>query len=285
MPAPSTTAKPPARPLFEISLAQWSLHRALQSGKLDHLDFPRAARDDYGIRAVEYVNAFFKHKSSDAYNRDLRTRCDDLGIRSLLIMCDGEGALGDPDDAKRQQAVDNHRKWLDAAAALGCHSIRVNAQSSGTYDDQQRLAADGLRKLCELADPYRLNVIVENHWGLSSHGAWLAGVMKRTDHPRIGTLPDFGNFDPKEYDRYQGVTDMMPWARGVSAKSYQFDPATGEEQRVDYTRMLNIVLDAGYRGHIGIEWEGDSISEPDGIKATKSLLERLRDQFTSADNR
>ncbi len=275
---PERPAAAARRPIFEISLAQWSLHRALYGNQLDHLDFPKAARDDYGIHAVEYVNAFFKNKGDAAYNTELRKRCDDLGVKSLLIMCDGEGALGDPDDAARLKAVDNHRKWLDAARTLGCHSIRVNAESKGDSDEQQKLAADGLRRLSELADPMGLNVIVENHWGLSSNGQWLAGVMKRVDHPRCGTLPDFGNFDPKQYDRYQGVKDLMPFAKGVSAKSYDFNDA-GDETAIDYPRMLGIVLDAGYRGHIGIEYEGQRLTEPQGIRATKAILERLRDQL------
>jgi len=276
-PAPADQPRDyPADRSFSISLAQWSLNRTIKSGFLDHLDFPSAAKEEYGIDAVEYVNTFFKKKNDAAYNAELRRRCDDAGVKSLLIMCDGEGNLGDADQVKRLKAVENHYKWVEAARALGCHSIRVNAQSSGTWDQQQDRAADGLRRLCVFADGYGLNVIVENHWGLSSNGRWLAGVMQRVAHPRIGTLPDFGNFDPKEYDRYQGVANMMPWARGVSAKSYDFNAATGEAEVVDYHKMMKIVLGAGYHGHIGIEYEGKRLSEREGIKATKRLLERIR---------
>jgi sugar phosphate isomerase/epimerase len=257
------------------------LHRTLGTGKLDHLDFPKAAKEDYGIDAVEYVNSFFKKKGDAAYNEELRKRCADLGVTSVLIMCDGEGALGDPNPGDRAKAVENHRKWLDAAKTLGCHSIRVNAQSRGKYEEQQKLAADGLRRLCEFGDTLGLNVIVENHWGLSSNGAWLTGVMKLVAHPRIGTLPDFGNFDPKEYDRYQGVADMMPFARGVSAKSHDFDDATGEEKGIDYHRMMKIVMDAGYHARVGIEYEGDRLGEPEGIRATKRLLERIRENLAA----
>ncbi len=280
-PEASKPVAPPApvKLPFEISLAEWSLHRALQSGKLDHLDFPKTAKEDYGIDAVEYVNSFFKKKNDTAYTGELLKRCQDLGVKSVLIMCDGEGALGDPDAAARARAVENHRKWLEAAKTLGCHSIRVNAQSKGTYDEQQKLAADGLRKLCEMGETYGLNVIVENHGGLSSHGDWLAGVMRRVDHARVGTLPDFGNF--YEYDRYQGVEDMMPFARGVSAKSHDFDDATGEERGIDYHRMMKIVLNAGYHARLGIEYEGDRLSEPEGIRATKRLLERIRDNVAA----
>lgn len=271
---------------FSISLAQWSLHRLIRAGELDTLGFPAFARDRVGVDAVEFVNQFFADKAGDrAYLDELRARADDLGVRCLLIMCDGEGRLGDPDDGARAAAVENHRKWLEAAWVLGCHSIRVNAASEGDYDAQQALAADGLSRLCELADPLGLSVLVENHGGLSSNGAWLAGVMKRVGHTRVGTLPDFGNFcldwsragEPDAwYDRYTGVAELMPFARAVSAKSHEFD-SDGNEARTDYRRMMRIVLDAGYSGYVGIEWEGDHPGELDGVMATKRLLERIRD--------
>lgn len=265
---------------FRISLAQWSLHRALHDGKLDPLDFPKTARNDFGIEAVEYVNSFYKDKAHDAkYIGELKKRCDDLGVYSHLIMCDGEGHLGDPSDALRKAAIENHYKWVDAAKVLGCVTIRVNAHSGGTPEEQMKLAADGLRRLAEYADKAEINVIVENHGGLSSNGAWLAGVMKLADHPRVGTLPDFGNFridDKTQYDRYQGTAELMPFAKGVSAKSYDFNEA-GDETAIDYKRMLKIVLDAGYRGYIGVEYEGSRLSETEGILATKKLLERLRE--------
>ena len=260
-----------------ISLAQWSLHRELRAGTLDPIDFPRVTREVYGLDAVEYVNSFYRPWSTDAaYFTRLRRRCDELGVRSLLIMCDGEGALGDADERKRAQAVENHRKWLDAARLLGCHSIRVNAQSSGSYDEQMARAADGLASLGELAETYSLNVLVENHGGLSSNGSWLAGVMKRVDRPNVGTLPDFGNFSlggGKWYDRYQGVEELMPFAKAVSAKSHEFDD-DGNEVRTDYPRMMKLVRDAGYTGYVGIEWEGGAPSEREGILLTKRLLER-----------
>lgn len=283
--------RPASEPLFEISLAQWSLHRALRAGQITNLDFPAVARDRFGLGAIEYVNSFFKDKARDeAYLADLRRRCEDHGVRSLLIMCDGEGALGDPDEAARTRAVENHHRWVEAAAALGCHSIRVNAQSAGTPQEQERLAADGLSRLAGFGSTHGINVIVENHGGLSSNGAWLARVMRRADHPRLGTLPDFGNFcldwgrsdDPEAwYDRYLGVEELMPFARGVSAKSHEFDDQ-GQETKTDYRRMLRIVLDSGYRGCIGIEYEGSLHSEDDGIRLTRDLLERVRAELTPA---
>jgi L-ribulose-5-phosphate 3-epimerase len=267
-------------PPFEISLAEWSLHRALYDGELDNLDFPRVTRDDYGLDAVEYVSSFFKDKAEDSsYLSDLKARADDHGVRSLLIMCDGEGALGDPDDAARTTAVENHYRWVEAAKYLGCHSIRVNARSEGTPDVQRELAVDGLRRLTEFAAQREINVIVENHGGISSDGSWLSSVMRAVDHPRCGTLPDFGNFQIDEgvwYDRYQGVAELMPFAKAVSAKSHDFD-VQGNEIHTDFLRMMRIVLDSGYRGYVGIEYEGSSVSEPEGVRATKRLLERVRD--------
>jgi L-ribulose-5-phosphate 3-epimerase len=270
------------KPLFDISLAEWSLHKTLFGGKLDNLDFAKTAKEQFGIHAVEFVNQFFKDKAKNAeYLAELKKRAGDLGVKLLLIMIDGEGALGDASLAKRNQAVENHFKWVEAAKALGCHSIRVNAASSGTYEDQVHRAADGLRALTEFAAPHDINVIVENHGGLSSNGAWLSSVIKKVDHKRCGTLPDFGNFnlgDGKQYDRYQGVTELMPFAKAVSAKSHDFNEA-GDEIHTDYRKMMKIVLDHGYHGYVGIEYEGGKIGEAEGILATKKLLEKVRTEL------
>jgi L-ribulose-5-phosphate 3-epimerase len=274
--APKPAAE--ATPWFTISLAQWSLHSALYKGELTNLDFPRISREVYAIDAVEYVNAFFNGNVSSEYIGDLKKRCADHGVSNVLIMCDGEGALGAAQASERQKTVENHRKWVEAAAALGCHSIRVNAQSEGTFEEQQKLAADGLRALCEVGEKHNINILVENHGGLSSNGAWLAGVMKRVEHKRVGTLPDFGNFNissTETYDMYKGTQELMPFAKGVSAKSHDFDEK-GEESGKNYMRLMRMVKDAGYRGRVGIEYEGKRLSEKDGILATKALLERVR---------
>ena len=269
-------------PWFGISLAEWSFNRALFGNKMTNLDFPVTARRDFGIDVVEYVNQFFMDKAEDkAYLAELRKRCEDNGVKSGLIMCDREGALGDPDAAARTRTVENHYKWVTAAAFLGCHSIRVNAQSSGAFGAQADFAIDGLRRLAEFGAQHGLNVIVENHGGLSSNGKWLTAVIDQVGLPNCGTLPDFGNFNiakDKAYDRYTGVREMMPFAKGVSAKSYAFD-AQGNETTIDYARMMGIVKDAGYRGYVGIEFEGRNMEEIDGIRATKKLLERVRDQL------
>ena len=270
------------QPLFKISLAEWSFHKALFDKKMDNLDFPVVAKKDYGIDCVEYVNQFFMDKAKDmAYLAELKQRCDDNGVVSGLIMCDSEGDLGDPDEVKRTRAVENHYKWVEAAKFLGCHSIRVNARSAGSYEEQMEHAADGLRRLSEFGSQHGMNVIVENHGGLSSNGEWLVGVMKKVDLPNCGTLPDFGNFrvsDAEMYDKYQGVAELMPYAKGVSAKSYGFD-STGNETQIDYLKMLKIVVDAGYHGYVGVEWEGASPDEAEGVRLTKALLERVRDEL------
>jgi L-ribulose-5-phosphate 3-epimerase len=270
--------------VFKISLAEWSLHRMLFAGELDNLAFPAFAKDEFGIDTVEYVNQFFKDKATDtAYLKELKTRCADSGVSSRLIMIDGEGRLGDPDDAARTQAVENHYKWVEAAKYLGCETIRVNAASEGTWDQQMKLAADGLRRLCQFGAARGINVIVENHGGLSSNGKWLSSVIRKVGMANCGTLPDFGNFrigPDEEYDRYQGVRELMPYAKGVSAKSYQFDDA-GNVVETDYRRMMQIVLDAGYHGYVGIEWEGDAPGEAEGVRRTQRLLERVRDELAS----
>ena len=268
---------------FEISLAEWSLHRSLQSKEIDHLDFYSVAKNEFNISAVEYVNSFFFDKAKDQrYLNEMKLRASDLGVRSLLIMCDNEGNLGDPDLKKRTKSVENHYKWAEAAKFLGCHSIRVNARSSGSYDEQIELASDGLRRLTEFGETLEINTIVENHGGLSSNGKWLSAVMDKVDHPRVGTLPDFGNFrieGDEWYDRYQGMKELMPYAKAVSAKSHEFD-SNGNEIQSDYYKIMDIVLKAGYSGYVGIEYEGNVHSEIQGIKLTRDLLIKIRDSIS-----
>jgi len=280
-------------PLFKISLAEWSINRSLFKGKIDHLDFPVLSRK-HGISAVEYVNQFFKDKAEDkAFLRQMKYRADNEGVRSLLIMCDGEGALGAPDKADRVKTVENHKKWVDAAKYLGCHSIRVNGFSSGSwgskpdnFEESMKLVADGLRMLCEYADPFDINVMIENHGGNSSNAKWLVGVMKKAGHKRAGTLPDFGNFqihkDKKSitsYDSYQGVSELMPLAKGVSVKPTVWDDK-GNQSDLDYDRMMKIVLDAGYRGYCGIE-HGEEGREWEAIVEVKDKLIATRDKLDS----
>lgn len=264
---------------FKISLAEWSLHRALFSKKIDNLDFPKIAAREYGIMGVEFVNQFFKDKAHDsAYLGELKKRAGDEGVTCVLIMIDGEGDLSDPDKKQRDQAVENHKKWVDAAAALGCHAIRVN--TGGHYSPTK---TDDISEACSLLTEYgashKISIICENHGGPSSDPNSLLAVMKAVNNPHFGTLPDFGNFPNKNHiydiDVYAAIARMMPYAKGVSAKSYDFGP-DGKEKYMDFARILKIVTDAGYHGWVGIEYEGDRLAEPEGIRATKALLESIR---------
>lgn len=265
---------------FDISLAQWSLNKAFFGGELDNLEFARVARETYGLGGIEYVNQFFRDKAKDeTYLSQMKQRAEDNGVRSVLIMIDGEGQLGATKKKKRTEAVENHHKWVDAAHYLGCHSIRVNAAGKGSREEVAKAAADGLARLGEYADEAGLNVIVENHGGYSSDGEWLAGVIAATGRDNCGTLPDFGNFCIQrkaggcadEYDRYKGVEELMPYAKAVSAKTHDFGP-NGQETHTDYSRMMGIVKDHGYRGWVGIEYEGGGLTPEEGIRKTIELL-------------
>ena len=276
----------PKGPLFKISVAEYSLHRLIRAGELDPRDYGPFCKEKFGVDAVEYWMGPFNDKAEDRkYMDEMHSKSVDAGVKELLIMVDipgGKGNLGHPDEAARKVAVEAHFPWVEVAQRIGCHSIRVNARSEGSRDEQAKLAADGLRQLCEFAQPHKINVIVENHGGLSSDGAWLAGVMKHVNMENCGTLPDFGNFRVEGdnwYDRYQGVQELMPYAKAVSAKSHEFDPQ-GNETKTDYLKMMKIVLGAGYHGYVGIEWEGPKPkSEIEGVLLTKRLLERVREQL------
>src|SRR3954454_7256597 len=269
---------------FEISLAEWSFHRQLESNQMTNLDFPAKAKNEFDISIVEYVNSFFKDKANDtAYLNELLQRCKDNEEKNHLIMIDNEGPLADLDDQKRQKAVDNHYKWIDAAKYLGCTMVRVNAFGEGSPEDVQKAAADGLNKLSEYAEKAGIQITVENHGGVTSNGEWLAGLMKLTNNKNVGTLPDLGNFcirwegswiNCKEmYDRYKGVTEILPYAKGISAKTIDFD-ADGNCVETDYARMLKIIKDSGFKGYLGIEYGGEKISEDEGVRKSKELLLR-----------
>ncbi len=279
-------ASPAKKMFFEISLAEWSLHRELNAKKITNLDFPALSKKEFGISIVEYVNQFFKDKANDtAYLKELLGRANDHGVTNHLIMIDGEGGLAELKADVRNKAVENHYKWVEAAKFLGCKSIRVNAYGEGSAQDVAAAAVEGLGKLGEFAAKSNIHIIVENHGGYSSNAQWLSGIMKQLRSKNVGTLPDFGNFCIKrkqgdwrvceeEYDRYKGTAELMPYAKGVSAKSYDFD-ANGNVIETDYKKILKIVKDSGFKGIIGIEYEGDKVSEYEGIKATKKILERV----------
>jgi sugar phosphate isomerase/epimerase len=290
---PSLDMKPVKNSDLKISLAEWSLHRALQAGKIDHLDFSAIAKKDYNISAVEYVNGFFGGKNMDfkeagknsAYLNELLKRSKDAGVFNHLIMVDDEGPLALPDDKVRLVAVDDHKKWIEAAKFLGCLTVRVNLHGDGTPDAKKAASIDSLSRLGDFAKPMNINIVVENHGHESSNGAWVADVMKQVNRSNVGTLPDFGNFCLSQdwgttqdeckdyYDRYQGVKEMLPFAKGVSAKTYDFDK-NGEQPKMDYKRLIDIVKASGFKGYIGVEFEGNTQPEEEGIRKTKLLLEK-----------
>jgi len=277
---------------FEIGLAQWSFNRTIKSGELDNLDFVKVAKKKFDINVVEYVNQFFFNKAKDkTYLKEMLKRSDDLGVKNYLIMIDDEGYLGDANKQKRLLAIENHKKWVEAANVLGCDHIRVNAQGFGSEKEVAKNATESLSALGQFSKPFNIGIIVENHGGYSSNAKWLVDVIKNSEQSNVGTLPDFGNFCVRskadelsdwgsssegceyEYDRYLGVEEMMPYARSVSAKSYEFDN-DGNSIEIDYYKMLKIVKDFGYKGYISIEYEGKNHSEYEGILLTKKLLEK-----------
>lgn len=285
---------------FQLALAQWSLHRGflgaglaavdraglddprfavdlrgarrtVLQGRLDPLEFPAIARG-LGFDTVEYVNTFYLERLNEpAYFAELKRRADGEGVRNRLIMCDFEGMLGAADTTQRADALDRHRRWIGVAAGLGCTAVRVNAFGDGPPDEVQRRVAESLNRLADAAAPQGMDVLVENHGDLAADADWLVELVRRADHGGVGVLADFGNWSG---DRYTSVARVMPWARGVSAKSYDFAP-DGRETLLDYERLLRIVRDSGYRGYIAVEYEGARLDEVDGIQATRALVDRI----------
>lgn len=289
---------------YDISLAQFSLASEFFMGKHDTLQFPARAKNDFGVNIVEYVSMFFADKMNDAsFFKELKMRTDDLGVTNHLIMVDDKN-IADLDKAKRNEAVESHYKFVDAAKILGCRSIRVNLGSieqEGSAEEVADAALEGYSKLLEFGDQNEMDIIVENHVGHSCNGKWLANIMKEVNHKRAGVLPDFGNFcvnrtKPEtmdlagymatkcleQYDMYLGIEELMPYAKGVSAKTHKFD-ADGNETQMDFKRIFDIIKKSGFNGIIGIEYEGGLmhaqgmegyLSNEEGIKATKKLIEK-----------
>lgn len=287
MEANEKTTEEEAALFFKISLAQWSLHNALFAKKIDNLDFAAKARD-FGCEGVEYVNAFFKDKAKDlAYLKEMNNRAQAAGVANVLIMIDGEGSLANADIAKRVQAIENHYKWVEAAHFLGCHAIRVNLAGGVDKGEAVKASVDSLTRLSEFAKGSNINILVENHGGFSSNGAWMSEVFSHVKNENCGTLPDFGNFCIKrdkgvcadEYDRYKGMQELLPFAKAVSAKSHDFNE-TGDEIHTDYLRVMKMVKDIGYTGYVGIEYEGTKASEEEGIKLTRDLLIKVGKQLS-----
>jgi sugar phosphate isomerase/epimerase len=258
---------------LRLSLAAWSMHRMFFAGEVDQLGMV-ALTAELGFSGLELVNTFFPSPQY-SYIKKLRSAASEAGIEIPLIMCDGEGDMASPDAGERRVAVRMHRKWLEVGSLLGCHSIRANARGGGEDEPEPALerAAESFSALCDYAAELGLNVLIENHWGLSSQPDWLMELQRRVGRSNFGTLPDFGNFPP-EVDRYDAIEKMLPRARAVSAKCYDFDEH-GNERRIDFPRILDLVKHSGYQGYVGVEYEGKVLGEREGIIACRGLLERL----------
>jgi sugar phosphate isomerase/epimerase len=299
---PKTVLPPNPDLFFRIAVSQFSFASQFWTKKLDPLAFPAKSKE-LGITGLDYCSMFFADKAKDqAFLTELKQRSADAGTYNLRIMVDGEGVLGDLNEATRLKAVENHYKWIDAAATLGCSMIRVNVEGEGAPEDVAKAAVDSLGRLIEYGRKTNTDVIVENHIGISCNGAWLAGVMKQLNSPHGGTLADFGNFcinrtKPatqdiagymktkclEEYDRYKGITELMPYAKGVHAKSHLFT-ADGSDQETDFNKMFKIIKDSGFTGWVSVEYEGGLIKmytkddryldDYAGTTATKNLVEK-----------
>jgi len=273
----------------KISLAQWSLHRAFFDKILDPVNFANISKTDFDISSIEYVNQFYADYANDEkFWQEMATRASDVGVQSLIMMVDEEEKLGDLDDSKRKKAVEDHYKWVNAAKILGCHSIRVNAFGEGSIEDLKASLTDGIAQLTEYAAKEKIHVILENHGFHTSNADFMLEIIKAIDNPFLGTLPDFGNWClnaewgsiqaskhcSEIYPPEEGLSKFLPYAKGVSAKSYAFD-SNGNETVIEYPKLLKLVKASNFMGHIGIEYEGENMSEPQGIKATKTLIEKV----------
>ncbi|AUP80031.1 sugar phosphate isomerase/epimerase family protein [Flavivirga eckloniae] len=287
--APSNQEASSSNPLFfKLSLAQWSLHNALFGNEMNHLDFAAKSRS-FGLEGLEYVNSFFKDKAKDmSFLKEMNLRADSEGQQNVLIMIDGEGSLANSDETHRLKAIENHYKWVEAAQFLGCHAIRVNLAGGVDKNEAAKVSVDSLNRLSDFAKEANINVLVENHGGFSSNGKWMVDVFSKVANKNCGTLPDFGNFCitknedgscVDEYDRYQGIKELLPYAKAVSAKSYDFNEK-GEDKIIDYRKMMQMVKDSGYRGFVGIEYEGKVVPEAKGIELTRDLLVRIGKQLS-----
>lgn len=275
---------------YDISIAAWSFHKAIQKGEITTLDLPKIARERYDINGIELVNQLMEHRSESfedmkPYLDQLAQNAADHNVKNLLIMIDGEGSIGSEKESDRETAVVNHQKWIDIAKYLGCHSIRMNwagaprdlaKQGQEAIDNFIKISTPGLRAICDYGDANDMFVIIENHGGVSSLIKPLTDLMKSVDHPRFGILPDFGNIYEEDY--YEAVDAFMPYVhKAVSAKCYDFDPTTGLETKLDYPRLIEIVCDKhGYDGFIGIEYEGDRLDEYAGVLGCRDLLLKLK---------
>ena len=278
---------------FELSLAQWSFNKSFREGGISPYDFAKRA-SDLGFTGLEYVNQLYpdvmESEDKDAAIQEFVEKNNALAaqykMKNVLIMIDSEGDLSSSNLQERLNAIENHKKWISAAHKMGCSAVRLNLNGENEVEQWMKNSIESLNALSAFAEPLNINVIVENHGGKSSNASLLMNVINSVGFDNCGTLPDFGNFCMSEdwgslkdnkcnnpYDPYLGVSEMMPKAFGLSAKAYEFD-TNGDETILDYYKLLSIVKKSGYKGFIGVEYEGEILSEKDGILATKRLLKK-----------
>ena len=308
--APNLFAKKIDKSKMDIGLQMYSFAPLIMQGKFDLLGFPDLVKNTYGINGAEYWSIPFMGRENDRdFLNDLKRRSDDNGVDNLIILVDdidiktmqSGPSLASSNKNDRDTAIDYHKKWVDVAKNIGCHSIRINLRSE-EENDQKILenSSESISKLIEFSKQDIISIVIENHGGITGDADWLVSLMKNVDSKHLGTLPDFGTYNfcikrgnlnfqslsencEDQYDKYLGVKKLMPYAKGVSAKSHEFDK-DGEELSTNYSRMIKIISESNYKGYITIEYEGAMkgmfggegtyLSPHEGILATKKLINK-----------
>jgi L-ribulose-5-phosphate 3-epimerase len=243
-----------------ISLAQWALVEEVRAGKWKTLDFPRIAREDFGIDGIEFVNTLFESPTTMNYLNTMKKNAADHGVTCVLIMCDAEGDACAPTKETRRQFEINHRKWIDAAQYLGCHSIRINCIGPKNVNKEEALkwSAETCSMMMEYAIPAGISVLIENHGGVSNDADFMVALMKEVNSRYLGILPDWrqpgGDFDNVEFLR-----KTLPYAGGMSFRNQPTEELTA--------RMIKLAHETGFRGWYGIESSGR-----EAVKISKQLL-------------
>ena len=308
--APNLFANNIDKSKLDIGLQMYSFAPLIMQGKFDLLGFPDLVKNTYGINGAEYWSIPFMGRENDKdFLNDIKRRSDDNGVDNLIILVDdidiktmqSGPSLASSNKNDRDTAIDYHKKWIDVAKEIGCHSIRVNLKSDES-DNKKILdnSSESISRLIEFSKQDNISIVIENHGGITADADWLVSLIKNVDNKYVGTLPDFGdynfcvdrgalNFDDigkvckNQYDKYLGVKKLMPYAKGVSAKSHEFGK-DGEELSTNYSRMIKIISESNYKGYITIEYEGAMmgmfggegtyLNPHEGILATKKLINK-----------
>ena len=245
----------------DISLAQWALVQEIRDGKWKNLDFPRVAREDFGLNGIEFVNTLFEVPTANYLNQ-LKKNADDHGVEMVLIMVDHEGDGCEPTAELRKQFVINHRKWIDIAQYLGCKSIRTNCRGPENVDKDEALkwAAESYHMLLEHAMEAGIGVSIENHGGVSNDADWMVSLLKEVNNLYFGSYPDWRS-PTDDFDNINYLEKMLLWALGMSYRNQPTEAGSA--------KMIKMCHDAGYRGWYGIESSGR-----EAIMQGKELLKK-----------